>query len=304
MPGRGLHGGRRVHVLDRDGAAARRDRDGRGWDVRGMSVERVIVVGAGIAGLATAAALGDGRSVTVVDRLPAVGGACGWDERTVREMERECRLADVRFALGTTALRWSLGRLLIAAPGSIGWLDADRLVYAGGCRPATAAEMRLVGGRLAGVLSAMVAVHLLDAGVRLGRRPVILGETDFGAEVAERIHRLGAPVRVVAPEAGPRPAYADEWWPGWRAIRARGAGRVRELEIGVGERREWLACDAVVLADAIRPLRNVEGALADDDPLTFVQLAAPHAPIADTVAFARAVAARLSSSLSRSEGAA
>jgi hypothetical protein len=183
----------------------------------------------------------------------------------------------------------------VAAPGSIRWLDADRLVFAGGCRPGTAAELRLAGSRLAGVVSATVAIHLLDAGVRLGHNPILLGESDFAAEVATRLLRMGTPVRVVAPDAPATPAYADAWWPGWRGSRARGTGRVRELEVLRGDRREWLACDAVILADGIRPLRNVDGALADQDPAAFIQLAAPHVAIDEVVAFARAAASSLKS---------
>jgi NADPH-dependent 2,4-dienoyl-CoA reductase/sulfur reductase-like enzyme len=258
-------------------------------------MERVVVVGAGIAGLAAAAELADDRAVTVIDRLPAVGGECGYEHPVVRSLEGACRDGDVSFLLGTTALRWSSGRLLVAAPGSIRWLDADRLVFAGGCRPGTAAELRLAGSRLAGVVSATVAIHLLDAGVRLGRNPVLLGETDFAAEVASRLRRARTPVRVVAPEAAATPAYADEWWPGWCGLRARGTGRVRELEIARGDRREWLACDAVILADGIRPLRNVDGAIAEPDPATFVQLATPHVTVDELVAFARAAALSLKS---------
>ena len=258
-------------------------------------VERVVVIGAGIAGLAAAAELADERAITLIDRLPAVGGECGFEHPVVRSLTAACRDGGVSFLLGTTALRWSSGRLLVAAPGSIRWLDADRLVFAGGCRPGTAAELRLGGARLAGVVSATVAIHFLDAGVRLGRNPILLGETDFAAEVAGRLRRTGTPVRVVAPEAAATPAYADEWWPGWRGSRARGTGRVRELEIARGERREWLACDAVILADGVRPLRNVDGAIADADPTTFVQLAAPHVTVDDTVAYARAMASKLKS---------
>jgi NAD(P)-binding Rossmann-like domain len=258
-------------------------------------VERVVVVGTGIAGLTAAAELTDDRAITLIDRLPAVGGECGFEHPVVRSLEAACRDGGASFLLGTTALRWSSGRLLVAAPASIHWLDADRLVFAGGCRPGTAAELRLAGSRLAGVVSATVAIHLLDAGVRLGHNPILLGETDFAAEVAGRLRRTGTPVRVVAPDAAVTPAYADEWWPGWRGSRARGTGRVRELEIARGDRREWLACDAVILADGVRPLRNVEGALADPDPATFIQLAAPHVTVDDVVAFARAAALKLRS---------
>ncbi len=264
-----------------------------------MTVERVAIVGAGIAGLAAAAELAGERSVTVIDRLPAVGGESGYEHPLVRSLEAACRDGDVSFLLGTTALRWAGGRLLIAAPGSIRWLEADRLVYAGGCRPGTPAELRLAGSRLAGVVSATVAVHLLDAGVRLGRNPILLGESDFAADVARRLRRTDTPVRVVAPEAIATPAYADEWWPGWHGSRARGVGRVRELEITRGDRREWLACDAVILADGIRPLRNVDGALAAGDPATFIQLAAAHATVDEVVAFARAAASLLRSASMR-----
>lgn len=255
-----------------------------------------MVVGAGIAGLAAAAELGDGFDVTVVDRLPAVGGGWGYEHPMVRGLDAACRDAGVTLRLGTTALRWADGRVLLAAPGSIGWAPVDRLVIAGGCRPATAAELRLAGARLAGVVSATVAVHFLDAGVRLGRSPVILGESDFAAEVASRLRRTRTPVRVVGAEAAATPAYADEWWPGWRGARVRGVGRVRELELERGERTTWLACDAVVLADAVRPLRNVDGALAETDLATFVQLAAPHVTIDELVAAGRAAAADLRAS--------
>lgn len=264
-----------------------------------MTVERVVVVGAGIAGLAAAAELAGQRAVTVIDRLPACGGETGYEHPLVRSLQAACLDGDASFLLGTTALRWTNGRLLVAAPGSIHWLDADRLVYAGGCRPGTPAELRLAGSRLGGVVSATVAVHLLDAGVRLGRNPILLGESDFAADVAARLRRTRTPVRVVAPEATATPAYADEWWPGWRGARARGMGRVRELEIARGDRREWLACDAVILADGIRPLRNVDGAVAAGDPATFVQLAAPHATVDEVAAFARAAASALMSAAVR-----
>jgi NADPH-dependent 2,4-dienoyl-CoA reductase/sulfur reductase-like enzyme len=258
-------------------------------------MERVAVVGAGIAGLAVAAELADARTVTVIDRLPAVGGESGYEHPVVRTLQEVCNRAGVTFVLGTTALRWSRSRLLVAAPNSIRWLDADRLVFAGGCRPGTSAELRLAGSRLAGVVSATVAIHLLDAGVRLGRNPVLLGESDFASEVAGRLQRARTPVRLVAPDATAKPAYADAWWPGWRGSSVRGTGRVRELEIACGDRREWLACDAVILADGIRPLRNVDGALADPDPATFVQLPGPHVTIDEVVAFARAAAVTLKS---------
>jgi NADPH-dependent 2,4-dienoyl-CoA reductase/sulfur reductase-like enzyme len=262
-------------------------------------MDRVVVIGAGVAGLSVAAGLAGRRDVTVVDRLPAVGGETGYDHPVIDELYRECLASGVRFELGATGLRWSDHRLLLAAPTGIHWLTAEHLAYAGGCRPGTPAEIGLTGARLGGVLSATVAIHLLDAGVRLGREPVVIGETDFAVEVAARLRRIQTRVRVVAASAEATPAYADEWWPGWRAVRVGGLGRVRELEIANGGRCERLACDAVILAEGTRPLRNVEGALADSEDVTFAQLDKPHAAIAEVIAYGKSAAAAIAASGSR-----
>jgi hypothetical protein len=258
-------------------------------------MERVFVVGAGIAGLSVAAALGGSAAVQVIERLPAVGGTSRFDHPLVRELARDCCGAGVEFLLGTTALRWVDHRLLVAAPGLIRWLDADLLVYAGGTRPGTAAEIRLVGSRLGGVVPATVAVHLLEARTALGRRPVIIGASDWAKETADHFHHTHLPVRVVSKEVGPAPEYADEWWPGWAAERVLGHRRVEELQIGRNGHEQRLMCDAVVLADGIRPLRNVDGALVDGDDATFVQLPDPYASSEAVVAHARGIAGTLKS---------
>ncbi len=262
-------------------------------------MERVFIVGAGIAGLSAAAELAGSASVTVVDRLPAVGGTSRYDHPLVRQLDARCRQANVAYLLGTTALRWTDKRLLLAAPGAISWQTAERLIYAGGCRPGTSAEIRLAGSRLGGVIPATVAVHLLEANTVLGRRPIIIGASDWAEEVAAHFHAGGTPVCVVSRETQPAPAYADEWWPGWVPERVRGHGRVEELEVGWGGHRQRLLCDAVVLADAVRPLRNVEGALADDDDVTFIQLASAHAAPEAVAAYARGIAQAITSTVRR-----
>ncbi len=132
---------------------------------------RVAVVGAGLSGLAAAAALAGRADVTLVERLPAIGGLAGWEDATARGLDLRGRATGVRQLLGATALRWDPGRLLVAAPGDIRWIEVDHLVFAGGTRPATPADLRLAGDRPAGVISATVAEHLVAARVTLGRKP-------------------------------------------------------------------------------------------------------------------------------------
>src|SRR5271168_388176 len=102
-------------------------------------MNRIVVVGAGVAGLTCAQILSTDAHVTLVDRLPAAGGVLPFDHGVVRELVRVAKAADVEFALGSTATRWSGERLLIAAPHAIRWHAADHLVYCGGARPSTPA---------------------------------------------------------------------------------------------------------------------------------------------------------------------
>ncbi len=256
---------------------------------RSVTMLRLVVVGAGISGLAAASALAaDGAAVTVVERLPAVGGTRHYDHPDVQSLERECAQRGVAMRLGATALRWQDCRLLVAAPGSIEWLEADHLVFAGGCRPATQVEMRIMGSRLAGVMSATIAVHLAEAGARLGRKPVLVGVSDWAERVAVHLRATNVPIAVVSAEDAERPSYADEFWPQWTAEQVLGAGRVEELRIARGDDRRRVLCDAVILADQIRPLRNVEGAVFGGEHVTFAQLPAAHVTPAEVAANARA----------------
>ena len=146
----------------------------------------------------------------------------------------------------------------MAAPDGIAWHPATHLFMAGGRRPATAAELGLAGDRPAGVLPATVAKHLLEAGVPLWRRPLLVGDGPWAAEVAHLAAALGAEVQRLEP--------------GWRASRVVGADRVEGLVAVRGAARRMVACDAVLLAAEPRPIRNVEGAiLADAAGVTYVE---------------------------------
>lgn len=254
-----------------------------------------LIAGSGVAGLSAARMLAADGHVTVIDRLPAIGGAVGWRDPVAQHLEQGCRDAGVEFLLGTTALRWQDHRLLVARPGEIRWLSGDRLVCATGSRPATPAELRLLGARLAGVVSATVAKHLLEARVRLGQRPLIVGVGGWAAEIAAMLHRQALQVGVVAKSPLARPVYADEWWPGWRAARVQGAARVQELTIERDGHRLRILCDAVVLADEPRPLRNIEGAVLDGKDVTYIQNVEPHATAEAIAAEAAELARRMRS---------
>lgn len=263
----------------------------------------IVVVGAGISGLTAAYALAPMGPVRVVDRLPVPGGlVAGPDDPAIREAARAAISRDVVLELGTTALRWAATeqRLLVASPrAGFRWLPCRHLVYAGGRRPATAAELRLLGDRLAGVLPATVAFHLLEAGVRLGYRVAIVGGGGWAQRVADLVARQGSMTIIIEPNAVSSPAFGDAVWAGWSPTRTCGSGRVSELHIVRDGACERIVCDAVVLAASWRPLRNVDGAVFDDDPgVTYVQVAAESSTLDARVMYARERCAVLRTCLS------
>jgi len=233
--------------------------------------ERIVVVGAGIAGLAAARELAVGAEVELVERLPEVGGTWGFEHPLVGELRRSCVELGVRLTLGVTALRWRERRLLLVGPGERAWREAEHLVFAGGTRPATAAELPLFGARAAGVFAGTVAHHLLEGKVRLGERPVVCGDGYWAELVLAELGDGARATRVgAAPASGPEAAA----WSDWRPLAVRGRDRVEELLVGRGEEERALPCDCVVLAADQRPLRNVDGAIVEAADVTFAQLCA------------------------------
>jgi hypothetical protein len=236
------------------------------------------VVGAGPSGLGCAAALAAGGPVVLIDRIPVPGGTAGWDGREIRDYVRRVRRLGARMRLGETALRWDGRRLLLAAPGRAGWLDAAGLFVACGLRPATLADWRVTGDRPAGVIPATVAEHLLQAGVRLWTTVVVAGDGPWAAPVARSARRLGTRVIAISDRAD-HGDWADERHPRPKQWSIAGRDRVTgirlEGEAGVTE----LACDGVVLAGDPVPARNIDGAvLAGAAGVTFVQPLTPPDP--------------------------
>jgi len=260
-----------------------------------VSTDHIAVVGAGVAGMAAAAELAGRAEVTVLDRLPMSGGVLPYDFPAVRELSARCDSAGVRWLLGTTAVRWGNGRLLTVGPSGIRWQHAAHLVFAGGCRPATAAELMLAGPRLAGVLPAPVAVHLAEAKVTIGRRVVIIGTGNWARAARTAIAHQRSQVTVIAEQTSPQVSFPhDALISGWSPIAVGGSGRVSTLTLHRAGQRHVLDCDAVILAGAPRPLRNVDCAISEPaDAVTFIQPAADECGWEQVAAASRAAAGEL-----------
>ena len=241
-----------------------------------MNRDQVAVVGAGVAGLAAAEELAPRRDVVVLDRLPVPGGVLPYDHPGVTTLAARCTAAGVRWLLGTTAVRWEQGRLLAVGPQGVEWLDASHLVFAGGSRPATTAELPVAGPRLAGVLPAPVAIHLAEAKVTLGRRVVILGAGAWAEAAHEAIAGQRSHVTVVTRESADGVTFGhNALISGWTPVAVSGRGRVSGLTLERAGQQLVLDCDAVILAASPRPLRNVDGAIFEPAAgVTYVQPAA------------------------------
>jgi hypothetical protein len=230
-----------------------------------------LVVGAGPTGLGCAAELTAARPVELIDRIPVPGGEAGWSAPEITALTADARRHGVRFRLGNTALRWEPGRLLTAGPGRIEWIPGERLFYAGGLRPATAADLLITGDRPAGLLPATVAHHLLTAQNRLWRRLAVIGNGPWAGPVAAHARAGGSTIIAITPDCD-APDWADEAITQATQIAITGRDRVQTIRACTKLQRTETACDGVVLAASPRPNRNITGALADDSPgVTFIQ---------------------------------
>lgn len=218
----------------------------------------VVIVGGGVRGLAAAVALAgeDAARVTLLERAPALGGVLAVEHPLVERLAAQAAHAGVRLLRETTALRYADGRVLAADGHGPLELDADALVMAGGSRPATAAELRLLGTRPAGVLPAPAAVALARDGVPLARRALVLGAGWWADAAAHTLAATGASVQRVALRGEGGSAHALE---------LRGTPRVQALVLAHDTHVQTIECDTVVLAAGVRPLRCVEGAALGDE---------------------------------------
>jgi hypothetical protein len=178
--------------------------------------------------------------------------------------------------LGDTAVRWDGHELLVIGQDGVRRLAIDALVVASGTRPLGRAELAIDGGRPAGILAATVACHLAENGVVFGLRPVVHGGGDWAARAVRELLAAGAlAVTVVAPDgvrATLPPDGRVEVRTGAPVSAVAGTLRVEAVRLTDGTE---VACDALVLAHGLVPVRNVDGAVWEGERVVFAQ------PVAD-----------------------
>ena len=178
----------------------------------------VVVIGSGPGGLAAAiAAKKNGADdVLVIERDVEPGGILlqcihngfgmeifkedlpgpGYAQRFINE----ARSLGVEMLLDTMVLEITSQRRIFASGKSAGFVDiqARAIVLAMGCRERTRAQIRLPGGRPAGVYTAGTAQRWVNVeGYMPGSRFVILGSGDIGMIMARRLTLEGARVERV-----------------------------------------------------------------------------------------------------------
>lgn len=192
----------------------------------------VLVVGAGPAGLTTAARLGElgVNGVVVLDREPQPGGLPAQCEhagfglwafkRLMRGYDFAARLvaraerAGVKLHSDTTVLSISRTRELLAVSASgLERYRARALVLATGCREMPRSTLTVAGSRPAGIFNTGV-VQRLDRFFHTapGREAVIVGSDDMSLMATQSLGKLGVRVRAVVEERPYRQGYLGLEW--------------------------------------------------------------------------------------------
>jgi pyruvate/2-oxoglutarate dehydrogenase complex dihydrolipoamide dehydrogenase (E3) component len=258
-------------------------------------MSRVVIAGSGQRGLICAAQLaGTGTDVVVVERLPHPGGQ--EPERSTARLAKAARQAGARFVLGTLAVQYDGTIVDILGVDGAESLPCDALVVATGSRPATRAELGITGDRCAGVVPGSAALHLTQAGVLLGHRPLIAGSGTLAVHCAYMLLAAGASeVAMTLPAsaaAQARVPAAVRVFAGYRVASVHGTSRIEVAVLrgqsgprgGAGDpsRRgdqpphvdgelQRIAIDALILAAGMRPMRNIEGAITERNGVFFCQ---------------------------------
>lgn len=245
---------------------------------------RVLIVGAGPAGLGAAEVLGRaGAQVTVVERLSQAGGVprlCGhspfgWQEfhrpmggqAYARRLVRAATAAGAQILLNHTVTAIEPGPVVrLSTPQGVISMTPDRILLATGAREASRAERLLPGERPLGIVTTG-ALQDLWFGRRIlpFRRPVIFGTELVAMSAILTCRQAGAPpVAVIEPSDRPIARAPFRWLPrvlgiplltqtSIEDIRAT-QGRLSHLVLRhAGGAVTEIACDGLVLTGAFRP---------------------------------------------------
>ena len=144
--------------------------------------------------------------------------------------------------------------------------------------------------------------HLTESGVKLGMRPVIIGNGRWARRIFMELAKHKCSATVISSDSTMQIDFATTSWLGWSPVALRGYGRVAALQVQREGMVQTISCDAVVLAGMLRPMRNIDGAVfdgKDGSNVSFVQLLSETAGEAERAGFGRGEAASI---ISRIEG--
>src|SRR5436853_359595 len=216
---------------------------------------RVVVIGAGIAGLAAArAAAADGSVLLCDEGLIGEKVAPGAALDRIRALEAEVgALENVIVLEHSTAIGIYDGPLVaIAREDELLRVRPERVVVATG---AVETHPVFEGNDLPGIWLGRGAARLAGVhGVLPGRRCLVVTNSKQGIDHARTLLDAGADVALVAPQEIAALAPPEVYVVGdGTVVRARGSKHVASVEIAIGDRTRNVKCDALVLSLGLEP---------------------------------------------------
>ena len=248
----------------------------------------MIVVGAGPAGLACALELRRrGIDVRVLDRERQAGGIprhCEHQGFGLRDLHRlhsgpayARRYLELARAVGTEVLEesmvtgWTEGRALeVTSPSGRETLRADAIVLATGCRERPRAARLVPGSRPEGVLTTGLLQQLVQRGLPVGKRALIVGAEHVSFSAVLTLRHAGAEIVAMTTELERHQSFLAAPTLARVPLRTRtavtgihGNERVQEVELTDLESRvtSRVACDTVVFTGDWIPDHELAAAL-------------------------------------------